>query len=71
MGRHNSKAIDNKDRRELVKLLKAKGYMEQNDRGKGGHSVYKNIETGKIKVLTINMNKMAARRIAKELMMGV
>lgn len=69
MGKHNSKTIDNKERKKIVALLKEKGYTEQPNRGVGSHTVYKNKDTGDVKVLTLRLNKMVARRIEKELYM--
>ena len=71
MGKHNSKTVDNKERKKIVALLKEKGYVEQPKRGTGSHAVYKNSVTGDVKVLTLKLNKMIARRIEKELYMRV
>lgn len=71
MGKHNSKTVDNKERKKIVALLKEKGYVEQPKRGTGSHTVYKNSVTGDVKVLTLKLNKMIARRIEKELYMRV
>lgn len=69
MGRHNSKCIDKSERRNLIRFLLDHGYVEQKGTG-GSHTKYKNGK-GDVKVITLNMNAMCAKRIRKEVLANV